>query len=142
MKRLDRPLVRTHGDFHPFNVLFDAAGDLVLLDTSRGSAGEAADDVTCMALNYPFFALEGASGWKEAFSVLWYRFWDRYLALSADPAVLEVAAPFLAWRGLVLSSPCWYPNLPPQSRSRLLDFVEAALSAERFSPDLVESLFR
>jgi hypothetical protein len=42
----------------------------------------------------------------------------------------------------VLASPCWYPKLEPDSRSRLLDFVELALVAERFSPELVESLFR
>lgn len=141
LKAIERPLVRTHGDFHPFNVLFDAAGELVLLDTSRGSAGEPADDVACMALNYAFFALESPGGWKSAFSVLWSRFWSRYLELSGDAGVLDVAAPFLAWRGLVLASPAWYPNLPIEARSRLLGFVETALTAERFSPELVEGLF-
>ncbi|HEY3493031.1 MAG TPA: phosphotransferase, partial [Polyangiaceae bacterium] len=33
-------LRRTHGDFHPFNVLFDEASELALLDTSRGSVGD------------------------------------------------------------------------------------------------------
>jgi hypothetical protein len=141
MKAIERPLVRTHGDFHPFNVLFNQQSELVLLDTSRGSAGEAADDVACMALNYAFFALERPEAWKRAFSELWSRFWSRYLELSSDAGVLDVAAPFLAWRGLVLASPRWYPKLSAQSRARLMDFIESALSAEKFSPNLVEQLF-
>jgi hypothetical protein len=141
LKRISRPLVRTHGDFHPFNVLFDARGALVLLDASRGCVGEAADDVTCMALNYPFFALEREGAWSR-FSVLWYRFWSRYLELSKDEGVLGVAAPFLAWRALVLASPVWYPKLSGEARARLLAFAETALSAEAFAPESVERMFR
>jgi hypothetical protein len=142
LKRASRPLVRTHGDFHPFNVLVDANGELRLLDTSRGSMGEAADDVTCMALNFPFFALERPEAWRSALSALWYRFWSLYLERSWDRGVLDVAAPFLAWRGLVLASPVWYPALPADTRRKLLDFVERALRADRFAIDLVEDLFR
>jgi hypothetical protein len=141
LKTIARPLVRTHGDFHPFNVLLDASGDPLLLDTSRGSMGDAADDVTCMALNFPFFALERPNAWRDAFSVLWHRFWQRYSTLSGDVGMFEVAAPFLAWRGLVLASPLWYPALADDARARLLTFVEAVLKADRFSPDLAEAMF-
>lgn len=141
LKSIARPLVRTHGDFHPFNVLFDDHGEIRLLDASRGAMGEAADDVTCMALNFPFFALEHPKAWRGALSGLWYEFWSSYLERSRDAGVLEVAPPFLAWRGLVLASPLWYPSLAEDSRRRLLDFVEGALQAERFSADLVEGLF-
>jgi aminoglycoside phosphotransferase (APT) family kinase protein len=141
LKRIERPLVRTHGDFHPFNVLFDDADQPVLLDASRGCAGEPADDVTCMALNYPFFALERSGTWPR-FSVLWYRFWSRYLELSEDDGVLRVAAPFLAWRALVLASPLWYPKLSADARTRLLAFAESALSTEAFAPESVERMFR
>ncbi|MDX1631782.1 MAG: phosphotransferase, partial [Thermoanaerobaculia bacterium] len=48
---------RTHGDFHPFNLLFREGTDFTVLDCSRGGAGEPADDVTCLSINYPFFAL-------------------------------------------------------------------------------------
>jgi hypothetical protein len=142
LKRAERPLVRTHGDFHPFNVLFDAKNELVLLDTSRGSAGEAADDVTCMAMNYPFFALEREGAWQRAFAELWHRFWARYLQSSGDLGILDVAPPFLAWRGLVLASPVWYPELSPASREAILNFVESALKMERFAPASVEEMFR
>lgn len=141
LKRTRRPLVRTHGDFHPFNVLFDAEGELVLLDTSRGSMGDAADDVTCMAVNFPFFALSAPGSWQSAFSTLWRRFFETYVDASGDRGFFDVAAPFLAWRGLVLASPVWYPELPGEDRRRLLDFVEQTLTAPRFQPELVEALF-
>ena len=142
LKETPRPLVRTHGDFHPFNVLLDRTGEVRVLDTSRGSMGDAADDVTCMALNFPFFALERPETWERALAALWYGFWSRYLERSGDIGVLDVAAPFLAWRGLVLASPVWYPTLADDSRRRLLDFVETTLKGERFRPESIEELFR
>jgi hypothetical protein len=142
LKELPRPVVRTHGDFHPFNVLLDRDGEPRVLDTSRGSVGDAADDVTCMALNFPFFALERPGVWDQALSVLWYAFIRRYLEGSKDIGVLDVAAPFFAWRGLVLASPVWYPDLSSESRRKLLEFVEATLKDTRFRPESIEELFR
>ena len=43
-------LCRTHGDFHPFNVLFGAGTEFRTLDRSRGAWGEPADDVSCTRL--------------------------------------------------------------------------------------------
>ena len=48
--------------------------------------------------------------------------------------MLEVIAPFFAWRGLVVASPRWYPHLAAEDRDRILRFVERALAAERFEP--------
>ena len=141
LKARSRPLRRTHGDFHPFNLLFDENGRLRLLDTSRGSLGDAADDVTCLALNYPFFALERPEAWHGALARLWYRFWSRYLARSRDTELLDVAAPYLAWRGLVLANPVWYPSLSDSARSRLFEFIESTLEKPRFEPESIEQLF-
>lgn len=136
----ERRLSRIHGDFHPFNVVFDAQ-KFTLLDTSRGSAGDPADDVACMAMNYVFFALETPGAWPRGFGVLWRRFWDHYLERTGDMEVLEVASPFLAWRGLVLANPRWYPMVAADAREALLGFVERALDAERFDPGSAERLF-
>jgi Ser/Thr protein kinase RdoA (MazF antagonist) len=134
-------LSRIHGDFHPFNVLFDEQASLHVLDTSRGSLGDAADDVACMAVNYVFFGLEDPVSWRAALRGLWYRFWESYLVGSRDDELLNVVAPFLAWRVLVLACPVWYPNLPASARDRLLGLAEAALAAQRFSPDLADAVF-
>ena len=41
---------RTHGDFHPFNLLFDG-NELSVLDAARGGVGDPADDAVCIAVN-------------------------------------------------------------------------------------------
>lgn len=133
-------LCRTHGDFHPFNVLFDGPAP-VLLDASRGGRGDPADDAVCMAVNYVFFALDAPASWARGLGPLWRTFWGTYLAGSGDRALGEVAAPFFAWRGLVLASPRWYPDLSARARDRLLGFVEAILAAPRFEPAAAERLF-
>ena len=134
-------LRRVHGDFHPFNVLFDDRSQLSVLDTSRGSVGEPADDVTCMAINYAFFSLGHPGAWREALGGLWHGFWDAYLARTRDSELLDVVAPFVAWRGLVLASPAWYPELLAEDRERLLGFVERTLEAPRFSPAFANEFF-
>lgn len=134
-------LARTHGDFHPFNVLFDDASNLSLLDASRGCRGDPADDVTCMAINYVFFAVEAPGAWKGALGELWHRFWRTYLRESGDQELLEVAAPFLAWRGLVVANPVWYPAVQAAARDRVLGLIERTLDADRFDPEFAEAVF-
>jgi len=134
-------LTRTHGDFHPFNILFDDAGEPVLLDTSRGSAGDPADDVVCLAINYLFFALEAPGTWNLAFRPLWRMFFQTYLERTGDRELFTVAAPFLAWRALVLCNPRWYPSIHEGTRDALLGLVERTLDAERFDPDDAEGVF-
>jgi hypothetical protein len=134
-------LARTHGDFHPFNVLFDRDCDLTLLDASRGCLGDPADDVCAMAINYVFFAVERPRAWPRGLGRLWHRFWRSYLDGSGDHELCEVAAPFLAWRGIVVANPRFYPRLPGAARDRLLRFVERALDARRFDPAWADELF-
>jgi len=139
-KRTER-LCRIHGDFHPFNILFDADDVPVLLDTSRGSIGDPADDVMCLALNYVFFALEAPNSWRPALGKLWKSFFQAYLERTGDHGIFSVAAPFLAWRALVMANPQWYPAIRQTTRDALLGFVERALDAPEFDPDEAERLF-
>jgi hypothetical protein len=141
LKRRGDRLRSIHGDFHPFNVLFDDRSELSVLDTSRGSLGDPADDVSCMAINYAFFSLGHPGAWRAALRTLWYEFWEGYRAQSRDSALNEVVAPFLAWRGLVLASPAWYPELRTDDRDRVLGFVERTLRSERFSENLADEFF-
>jgi hypothetical protein len=131
--RADR-LRQVHGDFHPWNILFRAGADFTVLDRSRGEWGEPADDVTCLALNYLFFSLQRSGRLEGDFERLWRRFWERYLERSGDRGMLEVAAPFLAFRGLVMANPLWYPALDERLRRKLLSFVRNALEDARFDP--------
>ncbi|MBI4820697.1 MAG: phosphotransferase [Deltaproteobacteria bacterium] len=140
LREKEHRLARTHGDFHPFNILFD--GDQIsLLDSSRGSMGDPADDVTCLSINYIFFAVEHRALWDNVMRPLWARFWDTYLGLTGDRELLDVCAPFLAWRGLVVANPVWYPAVDAASRDRVLSFVEATLEVDHFDPKLAEDVF-
>jgi hypothetical protein len=134
-------LSRIHGDYHPFNIVFDDDSTLTLLDASRGCSGEPADDVTCLAINYVFFAIERPELWRTAFRELWARFWRTYLAGSGDRQLLAVAAPFLAWRGLVVCNPVWYPHVGGSERERMLTLIEHVLDEESFDPELADEVF-
>ena len=134
-------LSRTHGDFHPFNILFDSDDHLAVLDGSRGCLGDPADDMTCLSINYVFFALEHSGSWEKAFSKLWRRLWKSSLDKTADHELLEEAPPYLAWRALVLANPLWYPNARRETRAALLGLVEQALHKGRLDLEDVERLF-
>jgi hypothetical protein len=135
-------LRRTHGDFHPFNVVFQEGTRFTCLDASRGCEGDPADDVAAMAINYVFFALEKPGAWPTGLRRLWNTFWHTYLDGSGDEEILDVVAPFLAWRGLVVSNPLFYPKLAARDRDAMLGFAERALDGWRFDPASADALFR
>jgi hypothetical protein len=141
LRRHEHRCRRIHGDYHPFNVVFGEDAEPILLDASRGSAGDPADDVACMAINYVFFALEHPGAWRPAFSVLWDGFFRAYDRVTSDGGLLDVIAPYLAWRGLVVANPAWYPSVGAKAREAVLGFIEAALGASRFDPRSAGELF-
>ena len=130
-------LRQVHGDFHPWNILFGSGADLRVLDRSRGEYGDPADDVACLTINYLFFSLRRSGRLEGGFETLFRGFWDRYLERSKDREILRVAAPYYAFRGLVIASPLWYPNLPDTVRRRLLAFILAVLECNEFDPSEV-----
>jgi hypothetical protein len=138
--RADR-LRRIHGDFHPFNILFDEGTRFTVVDASRGSKGDPADDLTALAVNFPFFALENPAGWARGTGLLWRAFWDGYLSRTGDGEALAVAAPYLAWRALVVACPRFYPRLGAGERAKLLRLARGALE-QGFRPELADELFR
>jgi hypothetical protein len=137
LKSFTHRLRQIHGDFHPWNILFEAGVDFRLLDRSRGEFGDPADDVTSLTMNYIFFSLQRSERLDGGFETLFRRFWERYLDKSGDREMLKVAAPFFAFRGLVMASPVWYPSLTETVRRRLLAFILAVLEAQSFDPRLV-----
>jgi len=133
-------LCQVHGDFHPWNVLFNKKLDFNVIDRSRGEWGEPADDLVSMAINYLFFALQYEDA-KGNFLRLFDTFWDNYLDKTQDEVIFEVASPFFAWRCLVLASPIWYPNLKPKIRKQLIDFIKFALDTKRLSSKSIKNHF-
>ncbi len=124
-------LSQVHGDFHPWNLLFREGIDFTVLDRSRGEWGEPADDIAALTINYLFYSLQKYEKLTGEFEQLFKLFWENYLKKSGDEEVLEVIQPFYAWRGLVVASPIWYPNLSPVVRIKLLNFVKNVLQTEK-----------
>lgn len=127
-------LSQVHGDFHPYNVLFRTGTDFAVLDRSRGEWGEPADDITGMTINYLLNSLIRWGKLQGPFEVLFRSFWDTYVEISGDRAIAETAAPFFAFRGLVVASPLWYPNLSIEVRRSVFHFIQNVLDSPRFDP--------
>jgi hypothetical protein len=142
LKRKAHRLSQVHGDFHPWNVMFHEGTDFTVLDRSRGEWGEPADDVTAMTINYIFYSLQKYGELAGVFDRLFRLFWENYLLKTGDWEILEVVQPFYAWRGLVVASPIWYPNLSLDVRVKLLNFVRNILQYEKFDLNAVNSLIR
>ena len=144
LKGKSERLCRVHGDFHPWNVLFEgegAARSLTLLDRSRGEWGEAADDLAAMAINFLFFSLRAGHDANGPLRGLFKTFFETYLTDTEDIDVLKIIAPFLVWRALVVASPVWYPTLPGTVRARLLEFIARVMRRDGLDLDDLDALF-
>lgn len=127
-------LSQVHGDFHPWNILFRKGTDFTVLDRARGEWGEPADDAGTIAINYIFFSLQRYGKLKGPFERLHSLFWETYLNSTSDEEVLRVIQPFLAWRGLVIGNPQWYPSLSIEVRKKIFNFINNVLLVDRFEP--------
>jgi hypothetical protein len=132
LRSLTSRLCQVHGDFHPWNVIFREGTDFTVLDRSRGEWGEAADDITAMAMNYIFYSVQKSSRLTGGLKDLFELFFENYLERSGDGDLLRVIAPFFAFRAAVVASPTWYPLLSGDTRRTLFNFLENLLRAEEF----------
>jgi len=142
LKRGAHRCSRVHGDFHPWNVLFREGIDFTVLDRSRGEWGEPADDVTAMTINYLFYSLRTYGELRGPFERLFKDFWRNYIDKTCDEEILAFVQPFYAWRGLVVASPLWYPNLPLDVRIKLFNFIKNILSVDKIDLEEVNSYIK
>lgn len=132
LKDVPGRLRQVHGDFHPWNILFQEGTAFRLLDRSRGEWGEPADDVAALSINYVFFALLERGAFGGPFRDLFEAFYESYLLRALDVDLMRALPFFYVFRGLVIASPVWYPSLPEEVRRKMLRFVEAMLAREEF----------
>jgi len=147
-------LCRIHGDFHPGNIWFkpptpssDKGGqggviDFILLDRSRGPWGEAADDVTALTVNYIFFSINHSGKVHGPYLEALQLFYDDYMKKTGDTEILEVAAPFYAFRGAVVANPVFYPDVTQENRRKIFNFVHGVLDDESFKVDKVNEYIK
>ena len=134
-------LRQVHGDFHPFNVLFESGTNFCVLDRSRGAWGEPADDVSCMTINYLFFSLQRSHTFDGPFRELHDLFWKIYFQHLLVEEMLSVIQPWFAWRALVLASPVWYPDLSDETRRIIIHFACNVLSSDSYDYQQPQSYF-
>jgi hypothetical protein len=133
LKAKSHRISQVHGDFHPWNIIFREGTDFTVMDRSRGEWGEPADDTTSLSINFILGALLREGGIMAGpFETLMVKFWERYLKQSGDEEMLQVSAPFFAFRGLVVANPVWYPHLPENIRRKIFTFIERVLASDRF----------
>jgi serine/threonine protein kinase len=124
-------LCNVHGDYHPGNIRLKG-DDFVLLDRSRGSWGEPADDVSCLSINYIHYAIKDRGTFEGPFAELFRLFLEAYLEKTKDDGFFEVAQPFFAFRVLVIANPKFYPHDTIETKRKLIDFGLSVLETERF----------
>jgi len=66
-------------------------------------------------------------------------FWDNYLEKTADEEMLTVVQSFYAWRGLVVASLIWYPQLSLDVRKKLFNLTKDVLETERLDLNNINS---
>ncbi len=135
-------LCQVHGDIHPFNILWQEPQKFVLLDRSRGEWGEAADDVSCLTINYIFWSLMRRGDFEEPFKSLFEKFMEKYLSLTKDAELFRVIQPFYAFRALVIAHPFFYPNISVENRRRIFNFMNTILDTEEFNPEEINSYLK
>ncbi len=141
LKNKTSRLCQVHGDFHPWNVMFRDGSDFTVLDRSRGEWGEAADDITAMTMNYIFYSVQKSLRLTGDLKDLFELFFENYIEKSGDEELLEVIAPFYAFRATVVASPTWYPLLSDDVRRTLFNFLENLMSSKKFNYRDVNSYF-
>jgi len=153
-------LCQVHGDFHPGNIWFKAVSgqqsavsrgelpsapttiDFILLDRSRGPWGDAADDISALTINYIFFSINQFGKLRGPYLEAFHLFYDQYIAETGDTELFEVLAPFYAFRGAVVANPVFYPEVTPESRRKIFNFVHSVLDDESFKIEKVNEYIK
>lgn len=129
-------LCKVHGDYHPGNIWFHGDG-FTVLDRSRGSWGEPACDLSCLGINYLYYAIKDRGTFGGPFAELFRLFLRTYIEETSDEGFFDVASPFFAFRALVLANPKFYPGDTVETKRKLLNFGHSVLETEKFDPDKI-----
>ncbi len=135
-------LCQVHGDFHPGNIWFQNGEDFILLDRSRGPWGDAADDVTALTINYIFFSINQFGRLHGPYLEALSLFYEKYISKTGDEEILQVVAPFYAFRGAVVANPAFYHEVTAENRRKILNFVHGVLDDGLFHLEKVNEYIK
>jgi hypothetical protein len=132
LKHKHKRLCRCHGDFHPGNVLFKKG--FIVMDASRQEWGDPADDLTCMGINYLWYALMQKGSFKGPFIELFNIYWNNYIKKTKDKELSKIAPLFFAFRGIVVAHPTFYAAQSNKVRKNVFKFINKVLDKKEFNP--------
>ncbi len=142
LKNKSNRLCVVHGDFHPGNIWWQDNGDFTLLDRSRGIYGDPGDDVSCLLMNYIFYALQQHNEFKGIFRELYELFYNNYVIKTDDRKIAQVMAPFFAFRAVVVANPLFYPNVTDEVRRAVFNFANNILEIDEIDPADINSYIK
>lgn len=128
-------LSKIHGDYHPGNIRFKNNKQFIVLDASRAIWGEPADDVSCLGINYLWYALKQTGKFKGIFMELFDKFWNNYLIKTGDLEINTILPLFIAIRSVVLKHPLYF-SVDDKIRKKLLAFSYHTLKTGNFEKSL------
>jgi len=127
-----------HGDFHPGNIWFKG-NKFMLLDRSRGEYGEAADDLSCLSMNYIYYAIKQKGCFEGDFKKLFEVFVNKYIEKTHDYEIFSLIQPFYAFRAIVVANPLFYIDSDEVKR-KILKFAVNVLDTEKFNINKINEL--
>lgn len=136
LSQVPRPTCQTHGDFHPWNILFRTDVDFSVIDRSRSAWDDPAVDVGSMAMNYLFLGIREGNLEQSAGIQLLTLFLETYLSTTSDYEILTTLGPHLAMRAMAAASPVFYPHIPEELRLSLFNLALHLVQQSVLSPDV------
>lgn len=111
MQKKNRPVVISHNDFHPWNILFTKDNDLKIIDRDFPGYSEPARDLGTLLPNFLYFAFKNNGAFTGMCKEVSDYILTSYIEKSKDNEILEVIQPYLAMTCFILSNNQWYPDL-------------------------------
>lgn len=136
LRRRSCRLRLTHGDFHPWNILFQDDHAFTPIDKSRSDLNDPAIDVGSLLMNYVMLAIWHGDLPNSRAMLLARRFLRDYVELSSDREILEVLPPFTAMRAVAVASPDFYPEMPDHLRTTAFSLAAEVAHLGEFDLEL------
>ncbi|MEM7045173.1 MAG: phosphotransferase, partial [Pseudomonadota bacterium] len=134
----DRPgrLSVTHGDFHPWNILFRGDEDFTAIDKSRCHLNDPAIDVGAMLMSYLMLALWQGDWMQAPATQLARHFLRTYVDATGDDEILTTLPLYTAMRAAAAASPEFYPEMPETLREKAFDLAIVIARQDVLDTDL------
>jgi hypothetical protein len=132
IQKMNRDIVKSHNDFHPWNIIFTKHKELKVIDKGFPGYSDPARDLGTLFPNYLYFALHKRNTFSGMCKFLLDYVLKRYIEKSRDDKVTEAIQPYFAMCCFILSNNKWYPDLNDDNRQYIREMGFHLLNSEIF----------